>query len=424
MHLVKLLILLTSMIFMLNQTHFKWVYEFLEYGQVSVWFQALDSGRWLVLALFSMVLGFRAVSRKRLRTPHAFDAIALLFLGLALISSVYSETPDITLQRGVSLSLLYIAVFWVVWDYVDRAGEEDLLNVLIYSAAIIYCLGIIYINDPTVAWQERGGRFRGVLTNPNSIGLLTGLFLPLVLWRVTQYKRSIDIVLLGVMILSLLLSGSRSGMLASSIGATYLLYHSQKRAWAAVFVAGAIYIIVSPYVVPYDPFSDDQPFQRLVSGFGTGSGRLEVWPLVLPLIQDRWVLGHGFGTEEFALANAGYLFQEFQGGYFHNSYLGLAYQLGIIGVLLFWGPLLAVFLWQLWRSRHDSKLSLSHVYEAVLLAGLISAMFESWVYSVGNAFSFPFWICVMLLVRRTVLERERSVGLPSTRPLIASTVTS
>jgi O-antigen ligase len=226
------------------------------------------------------------------------------------------------------------------------------------------------------------------------------------------------------MILSLLLSGSRSGMLASSIGATYLLYHSQKRAWAAAIVAGVMCIIIAPDVVPYDPFSDDQPFQRLVSGFGTGSGRLEVWPLVLPLIQDRWVLGHGFGTEEFALANAGYLFQEFQGGYFHNSYLGLAYQLGIIGVLLFWGPLLVVFLWQLWRSRHDSKLSLSHVYEAVLLAGLVSAMFESWVYSVGNAFSFPFWICVMLLVRRMVLERERSVGLPSTRPLIASTVTS
>jgi len=39
------------------------------------------------------------------------------------------------------------------------------------------------------------------------------------------------------------------------------------------------------------------------------------------------------------------------------------------------------------------------VCEAILLGGLIASMFESWIYSAGNAFAFPFWIFVMLLIR-------------------------
>ena len=101
MRATKLLIFVTAMIFMLNQTHFLWVYEYLEYGQLIAWAQMLDFGRWLTLSLFCIVIGLHTFTRQRLRAPHAFDAVALLFLGLSLFSTIYSDTPEITFQRGM-----------------------------------------------------------------------------------------------------------------------------------------------------------------------------------------------------------------------------------------------------------------------------------------------------------------------------------
>ena len=36
---------------------------------------------------------------------------------------------------------------------------------------------------------------------------------------------------------------------------------------------------------------------------------------------------------------------------------------------------------------------------ALVIGGVVTGLFESWMYSVGSAFAFPFWVGIVLLLR-------------------------
>ncbi len=97
------------------------------------------------------------------------------------------------------------------------------------------------------------------------------------------------------------------------------------------------------------------------------------------------------------------------GGYIHNSYLGMTLQLGILGFIIFFSPLFILLFKELF-SRQDNDIPLlRYALRASLIAGLMCAIFESWVYSVGNAQTFPFWIIIMLLVFYRYQEKKEKV---------------
>jgi O-antigen ligase len=126
------------------------------------------------------------------------------------------------------------------------------------------------------------------------------------------------------------------------------------------------------------------------------------------MIRQKPFLGHGFGTEELLFQSYGYdpeSFLEHSGSYLHNSYLGLTAQLGLVGAVTFFMPLV-FFAYRRFRlSLGDGRLDLTHGLEGTLIAAFVTCFFESWIYSMGNSQAFPFWVCLMLLVRTTVQSR-------------------
>jgi|GEM_PF-3207551 len=393
----QFLIFVTAMILMLNQT--------VIFGGSDV----LSLGRWVVLCLFCAIFALQLFSREHVRGPRLLDAMALFFLLYALASTTYSIAPDVTLQRSLSICLMYVAIFWGIWGYADRASAEKIVQALIYAVGLILLMGLVVAPFWPGAWQTNG-RFRGLFTNPNAVGLLAAIILPLVVWKVSQSRWWPNIVLLGVGVLSLVLAASRNGFFVSILAIVYLF--SKARGSKVLMAGGALlallFFAVAVEAVDVESVVEDYAVGRLVNPLevGDASGRFQLWPVAISLIEPQVMTGHGFGTEEFALLDIGRNLREFAGGYFHNSYLGMAFQLGIVGLVLLIAPLIVLASSQFWRSRHDHTLSLSHALQAVLLAGLLTAFFESWVYSVGNAYSFPFWVCVMLLARDA--KRDKS----------------
>jgi hypothetical protein len=173
----------------------------------------------------------------------------------------------------------------------------------------------------------------------------------------------------------------------------------RRRAWRTGVLLAAV-ATVTYLTFPEEPVVVSGKAQtsitRLLSpeAMAAGGGRVEAWQVAIPIIQQNLALGHGFGTEE--LIFSGLRFKIHRGSYVHNSYLGLTYQLGLVGSILLFGPLLWLLARRAFARPSGSQLA---AYEAVLFGGLIASLFESWIYSAGNAFSFPFWICVMLLIR-------------------------
>ncbi len=355
--------------------------------------------RWVFLGLLCVMLALRPPKRVRVRRPQIVDAVFAVFVTLAFASAIYSSDVSITLQRAASTVLLYTAVFWTLWFYTDLAGEEKLIDALILTAAVVFvaCAFSFFLTESSMM----RGRFRGIMENPNALGMLTIIFLPLIISRFIRKRKAIDLMLIALVVASVVVSGSRNGVFTASLAAIFLLWRT--RAWKAALVLsviGTVAVLSMPESTSLQDLESRPEVTRFVTGSKSSitSGRAEAWQVAIPIIQQRPSLGYGFGTEDRIFD--GMSFRIHRGLYVHNSYLGLAYQLGLVGAVTFFGPLLLLLISRAFARRTESVQMAS--YEAILFGGLIASLFESWVYSVGNAFVFPFWICVMLMVRNGV----------------------
>ena len=238
-----------------------------------------------------------------------------------------------------------------------------------------------------------------------------------------------DLIFVLSAAVSVLLSGSRTAALGSGFAVILILARAgMRRGLVALVAVGALV----GGLLTFRPWEQsegysgttlfDNPLSRLSFKDDTlmGGGRFEIWPMAIDAIKQSPLLGHGFGTEEFWLDEMGVTAEDFsihQGKYMHNSYLGLTYQLGLVGTTVLFMPLFGLVLKATLRLLRQ-RLSLRQTgYLAMLIAGLIAAGAESWIYSVGNAFCFPFWTAIMLLIRSLATDPRRAgVALPSTPP--------
>jgi len=140
----------------------------------------------------------------------------------------------------------------------------------------------------------------------------------------------------------------------------------------------------------------------------TFGGRVLMWVYGIDYLLEKPWIGYGFGLEEQLFRAHGVRAgqQYFSGEYFHNSYLGTMLQLGIPAGLLLIFLLGALLFRELRVVGRQSPPLLRTAMLGVLITGIISSFFGSWLLSMGNAIAFPFWTIVMLLVR----SRESQVA--------------
>jgi O-antigen ligase len=192
-----------------------------------------------------------------------------------------------------------------------------------------------------------------------------------------------------------------------------VLWKARKRAFVLgllASLAAAILILANPHEREAEMMVD--PYLRAQT-LATGGGRVEVWPVALRMIRQRPFFGHGFGTEDLLFQSYGYdpeSFLQHTGSYLHNSYLGLTAQLGLVGAVTFFLPLILFAYRRIRASLGDARLEVTHALEGTLIAALVACLFESWIYSMGNSQAFPFWVCLVLLLRRSQQTRSNVGG--------------
>jgi O-antigen ligase len=127
--------------------------------------------------------------------------------------------------------------------------------------------------------------------------------------------------------------------------------------------------------------------------FLSSSGRVEAWKGALRQAEQRPLLGYGFGTESRVFVDRYYTFVA---GLPENSYVGLALQLGTLGVLALLG-LVAILVLPARRALLGPRRTLVAACTGAVLAGLVLAGVQSYVYAVGNIAAATFWICAFLV---------------------------
>ncbi len=465
--------------------------------------------RWVPPFVLGLAALFLAVRNRALPRPlNRADAFILAFVVLALLSSLYSIDLEITVLRGLSVLLMYGAVFWGVWMYADAHGAESVARIIVTVALTGFGLHFVFSAVFPVRAFPYYGRLAGWAENPGTLGALAAITMPLVLWRGLQSGRWYYWMLVGFLLVGVVLAQARLETLAVVVGSGYYLireFPHRKRLVVATGIAvigvmllwgrvgtnlvslaveGKVFPsaiatafpapggeagkavdatdlagdtvltdvvpsdvvpsdvvpsdVVPSDVVPSDVVpSDVVPtdvvltdvvptdvvptevvkaaktiYERLgelddrnsLENYVTLSGRVDKWAYGARYFLEKPLLGFGFGTEDRLFAHHGEPPNDYvySGRYFHNSFLGMALQLGLVGAALFFLPLGTMIITE---HRHPNITQCGQAHDALLgvvLAGLTSSVFSSWLYSMGNAGAYPFWMCVMLLIRFNV----------------------
>jgi hypothetical protein len=331
---------------------------------------------------------------------------------------------------------MYGAVFWGVWLYADDFGVEVIIHTIVIAVAIVFGLHILSaIFDPIDSFRYLG-RFQGWTINPGIAAGHAAVLLPFALWIASQRSRWQYWLLVGAILFVLIMSQTRTELVAAAIGSTYFLVRTyRKRIYISllgtmlVLAVSYMWIEAGPRLFPQgtefrlDKLQETLINNNLDSGQAyneedilkpwykrfnprtvdvtTLAHRTDKWRMGLEYFLERPLQGFGFGTEDRLFAYHDVNPQNYQqsGAYMHNSYLGLVLQVGIVVAALFYVPLACLLFNELWTKRNMQNDPLFDALSSVVLTCMVAGMVSSELYSMGNAKSFVFWISVMLLVR-------------------------
>jgi O-antigen ligase len=362
-----------------------------------------DILRWVVLFVGCSIAAGSRFKRagRRWGMFSTVDRVALGFLALFMLSALWSIDPAYSAQRTVSMLLLYGCSFWALWRYADRFSEEMLLRKLLYTLAVVLVLNFV-MGALLFPGELGAGRFSGLFENPNGLGLLVGLSLPLVAahWLVT--RQWLDLAAAAAFALSLVAAGTRSAMLGVAVALTVILISFMGwRAKVGILVAAAV--VIGAALFSQTDFFIEHVLRK--ETLETGSNRVFFWKMAERYIERRPVLGHGFGSDALIHKHYGVVLwkKQLRGYGVMSSYYGLAVQIGWPLTCLFFGLLWGYLLRCLVKYWRQDFIVVTLV--AASIGGLIVCIFEPVIYSAGNVFSFLFWTFVMLIVRRVGYRR-------------------
>ncbi|MBO4163436.1 O-antigen ligase family protein [Micromonospora antibiotica] len=326
--------------------------------------------------------------------------------GLATLSFTWSVVPLETLQRGVALLLLAALVHVLIrCRWADRAVMLADLRVvyLVLSGSALLSLGLGLADGTLVAALSQTDRFEGLYNNPNMLSIVCALTTPLG-WAVYRASRR-RAELLGMVpaVACLLLSQSRTGLIAVLVGALWVvLRHGLGR--MVRIAAGLAAGLLVAYLFNLLPILFAGPWMRQLvlrftdpTGGDLSNGRTEMWQATLDLWwQNRPTLGFGYASRNhlFALAS---LDESLGTGVsvVHNSYLQLLLELGLAAVAPLALLLLAVGRVALRAPvrRADSGL----VW--LVVTGVLIQITESAIFGTGQTYPYVFWLVAAGVLR-------------------------
>jgi len=285
---------------------------------------------------------------------------------------------------------------WFLHFLFVLAGLQAMYGI---AQTLLPSLGVLWDVHASTG-QAYKGYARGTFINRNHFAAFLGLLWPLLLAyilvlksprkmerilgerqlaQVLLQKKAFGIFCLGLIILALVFSQSRGGILAAMLSFTLLCIFAglgRKRVAAAL---AACWIIMFGYgaIVGFEGLTNR--FLQLDQGM---AGRVEMWKDGWKILQDHPLTGTGLGTYPEASRTYQNAFGQGQrASHAHNDYLETAVELGLPAACVLiagiWGLwcLRAVLLWRARKTMDPDRLLLA----AGSLAALGGYMLHGWV---------------------------------------------
>lgn len=327
------------------------------------------------------------------RRPGYPLVFALVFVMWVVISSVWSIDLDVTIARIRSVLQLF-AFMLLMWEFGRGSAEIlSLLRAYILGSAIA-SVGTIF--SFVLGATRYGHRFVLPGFDPNDLGLILALSLPMIWHMIGITRRRFEKTMYGIVLMTnlaaILLTGSRGAVIATIAGVgTSLILDSRIRLttklssipMVSVFVLGVSYVLPQELVIRYATIPNELRE-------GTLAARRLIWQAGIKAFWERPLFGTGAGT--FTAAIQPFWPVEKVA---HNVILSISVELGFVGLLLFLSVIVAAVFGSLRRKSYWLPLMFS-----LLATWFVGVMALSWEYKKAT------WFLLGLLAVFTVARRD------------------
>ncbi|AIW16169.1 O-antigen ligase [Vibrio tubiashii] len=350
---------------------------------------------WLMCGAVSLFFMLRV----NIRPSSWTQALILVYAIFILMQSPLSPAGSYSIMASV-VFMIFVVANLVIFNLFDHSRAIEVF----LKASLVLCFMslVFYFLFPSIALQEywndlgyiEGVRFKGIASNANAIGQVASisLFLLIVSSTHTEMTLSRLVVMLGVLSV-LVLSQSRTSMLALVVATSYFLLHKRYAYILYVLVAGftigAIVWVSELYMHVLPSLSRSGGVEELF----TFTGRTLIWEVVVDLISDKPWTGYGYASSKTLIP----LNFETSWGWTtvnsHQFILQLLLSTGFIGSI----PILLILLTQLYfLITFKAKLS-SSLFIFVLITGILES---------GAIGPIPNYLTLVWLITISVLFKE------------------
>lgn len=348
-----------------------------------------------IVLLFLFALGVKSKTELQIKMYQYF----IPFFIVALICIAFNPVPFLSFQKILSYILLFISIP-IYFQYAYNKYGDFFLKSIVFLVMSILLFGFV-INVLNPSFTNLVGRYKGMLGNPNGLGLYTLLFIILftviIDTKKELYTRREIVIIYIISFLSLIMCGARTSLFASFLFLFFRKFYkmSPLLGFFIFIISLAIYQAVSSNIELFIAGLGLSEFLR-VDTFSTMSGRDIAWEFAWQQIQPNFFIGKGFSyTEYIYKANYEYLSLLGHQGAAHNSYLTFWLDTGLVGLVLFLIGLIITFF-------KASKLSALAI--PVLYAVLLSNNFESWITASLNPFTIQ-----LLLILSVIFSQKNNL---------------
>jgi O-antigen ligase len=324
--------------------------------------QHWNGKRWLV---FALMIVFLLVAFYLLPTPRQFENISRGVSDLATINAAANVTGASQLLAAAPTaawqSLFFLFAPLAVFLFAIQLERRDFLLTLpliIFAATISGVIGMLQIigsaDGPLYLYRiTNNGAAVGLFANRNHAAVLLACLIPMLAVFAAgssatkrggrNTRQLISIAIAVILVPLILVTGSRSGMLAAIIGLVggLLLYNSSVsiysrsktgRPLAAILMASLLFCLVFATIY----FSRAEAIKRIFAENSSANDRADFWASSLQLFWQYFPFGFGPGSfvpafqkeEPLFLLNSAYLNR------LHNDWLETVLTFGVPGILI------------------------------------------------------------------------------------------
>lgn len=288
-------------------------------------------------------------------------SIYVVALTVATVASVYrfaniNATADFSILLCTAIAVGFLSVYY---SYDERRRDVLVkLATLMVGALSAYGLVqyfVLYGMSESAA-QAAGAslgvenRVSSVLTSPNAFASVCLFVWPLAFWLATRARSHVEKVVywgnLGIILLALALTYSRAayGVLLVQVAIAFMFLR-RRDSWRArlVLAGGASVLAMSAaYLVFFRQRGAPTLASLVAAATGSFAGRLSIWETALRIVRDNPLTGTGAAT--FGSVYRAYQVDGFYSQQAHNVYLQTFAEVGVVGVVAFFGLALYVVL--------------------------------------------------------------------------------